>query len=609
MADSVLKMSVYDDRIVQTQPKYAVEKGALSLTNAPFTALSQTASQHTYNISVPSEGVFIDRAVEWRSTCYLQLTALPNTPYSEDAPVCVLGRDVALSMFPLTTLVQTMTATINDATVTMNTGDVLHEVLRLTDYSKNRLQRTCPTMMDTYASYNDAFGTIRNPLSDFSTSLGRDEIPNGAWGQVRWTYPNGSPLPSSGASFYVSGGVTVNAQNGVPIQSQVSGAYPVGGYPLFLSFDSNEKLVLSPFIFSDIHEMDTGIFGVQNIQLVMNLTSPSLTSPIGRVLRTTDEIVTVSAVGYNAQASQNSGNPFSNSRVNVQFLTPSLSIPLPARSIVPYYEFPRYVSQQTLVNNAGGSGISLGQSAQVQSQTITLPCIPDLLIIYCKPNAYASTDGDWYLPITQISCNFDNFSGLLASHTAEELYGMSVNNGLEMDYNSWLGYAESAAAQGSNGVVPPAGQKVPLVGGFLVLKPSKDITLQEGQAPSVVGNYTFQFNATVNNWNPASVSSATLYVITANSGYFETIKGSSRVIKGVLNEADVINAPMAPAGTRSNLQRVVGGRGALHRLGNVLGRVKDFMSSHPAGGRPTGGSAPAPAVGGRRTGGLAQRLM
>jgi hypothetical protein len=161
--------------------------------------------------------------------------------------------------------------------------------------------------------------------------------------------------------------------------------------------------------------------------------------------------------------------------------------------------------------------------------------------------------------------------------------------------------------------------KVPLVGGFLVLKPSKDITLQEGQAPSVVGNYTFQFNATVNNWTNSTVSNATLYIITANSGYFETVKGSSRVIKGVLNEADVINAPMSSAGTRSNLQRIVGGRGSLAKLGNVLGKVREFMSQ-PSGGRPSGGASSGGAEsggrasggrpsGGRASGGLANRLM
>jgi len=603
MTDAVQKMSVYDDRIVQTQPRYAVEKGALSLTNAPYTALSQTASQHTYNITVPSEGVFVDRAVDWTSTCFLQLTASPNT-FAALAPCVVIGRDIALAPFPLHTLVQTMSATINDATVTTNTGDVLHELLRLTDYNKNRIQRQCPTMLDTYGNYNVAFGTNRNPLGDYQSSTSRENIPNGAWSQIQFTNPTGATLVGNGT--YTVGTVTVAYTAGVPIQAAVIGDVPVGGYPVFLSFRSTEKLVLAPFIWSDIHEMDTGMFGVQNIQLVMNLTSPSQTTPVGRVLRSCSNIVTTTAVGYNTGVNNAGGSPFTDSRVNVQFLTPSLSIPLPAKSIVPYYEFPRYVSNQTL------PAISNGQTHSIQSQTITLPCIPDLLILYCKPQVYASTDADWYLPITNISVNFDNFSGLLSSMTTEQLYTMSVMNGLEMDYNTWRGYTQSANVAGST---PPTGLKSQLCGGFLVLKPSKDITLQEGQAPSVVGNYTFQATMTVQNWSPNPVTNATLYVVTANSGYFETVKGSSRVIKGVLNEADVINAPMAAAGTRSNLMRIIGGRSALHRLGNVLGRVKEFMGPrHESGGAPSGGAAPvggARSAGARSAGarGLANRLM
>lgn len=50
----ILKQAVYDARIVQPeQMRYAVEKGALSVTNAPFKAISASASQHSYQINVP----------------------------------------------------------------------------------------------------------------------------------------------------------------------------------------------------------------------------------------------------------------------------------------------------------------------------------------------------------------------------------------------------------------------------------------------------------------------------------------------------------------------------------------------------------------------------
>ena len=53
MASEVAKYSVFDPRIVQTKPKYAVEKGALSLTNVNFQAQTADSSSVQFNIQVP----------------------------------------------------------------------------------------------------------------------------------------------------------------------------------------------------------------------------------------------------------------------------------------------------------------------------------------------------------------------------------------------------------------------------------------------------------------------------------------------------------------------------------------------------------------------------
>ena len=575
MSADIEKVSVFDDRIVQQKPRYAVEKGALSLTNSPFNALASTSSQQTYQIQVPSLNVFVDRAIEWSSQCFLQFTATTATQQTAGDQFILFGRDVALAPFPLHSLVNTMTATINDTTTTINLNDVLYEVLRLTDYKKNRAQRTCPTYLDTYASYNDASGTINNPLGGWELATDSGSVPNGAWGNVVFTDSAGAPLVGSGN--YTVATVSYPYVNGVPVAKANTTAYPI-----FIRFTSTEKLVMSPFVFSDCHEWDTGIFGVQNIQLIMNTTSPSLTAVSGRVLRnTTTYGTTISALSYNT----NLPSPFVSSKVNVQFLTPSLDLALPQKSVVPYMEFPRYVISGTASATASTSA-GYG-SFTVQSQTITLPQIPDLLILYCKPKTYSATDGDWYYPFNSfgspnaqpISINLDNFSGLLSSQTAEQLYAMCVRNGLDLPWVQWSGLAKtSSVPPPTTGTAGLSKQRLQTTGGFLVLKPSQDITLQSGQAPSLVGNFTFQFNATFANPTTNTSFDYNLYTITANSGFFETIRGSSRIIKGVLTEADIISAPMA--GTRSGLTRWVGGKHSLDRLGNVMSRVRDMAMAH-----------------------------
>jgi hypothetical protein len=266
-------------------------------------------------------------------------------------------------------------------------------------------------------------------------------------------------------------------------------------------------------------------------------------------------------------------------------------------------EFPRYITQsQNGQLDAYGVATAIGQ---LQSQTITLPQIPDLLLIYVKaaqvagqPDPQDPSYGDAYLPLASLantgsiksplSINFDNFSGLLSSHTTEELYQMSVENGLDMDYPTWSGVpragvgnkgtgAGSAGAVPANAAYPPitVGQSRPSVGGFLVLKPSKDVTLQSGQAPSLVGNFTLQFNLSVVNTYPFAVQPV-LYVITANSGFFESIRGSSRIIKGVLSEQDIISAPVASAQTHEGLKRLVGGKLSFGSLANVFNKAKEI---------------------------------
>lgn len=197
MSADIEKLAVLDSRIVQTRPKFAVEKGALSLTNAPFNAIAATTSQHTYNIYVPSENVFVDRKLMWSSTCHQQMTVTLSTTPSAGDSIVVPGRDFALCALPLNQLCSTLQATINDTTTVINSQDVLREVLRLTDYKKNRLVRTAATMLDKFANYNDAFGCLASPLGGYDAMTDYDNVPNGAFPYLQFTDPAGNPLSHS----------------------------------------------------------------------------------------------------------------------------------------------------------------------------------------------------------------------------------------------------------------------------------------------------------------------------------------------------------------------------------------------------------------------------
>jgi len=553
MSAEVEKFSIYDDRVVQTRPKYAVHKGGLAVTNTPFKSITASNSQQVFNVNVPSPNVFLDRAIDWSSDAFIQFQVAVGAGSAVlGAPVVTLGKDVALAPMPLQQMCSTIVATINDANVTINTGDVLNEVLRLVDMKKNRLLSTAPRMLDKYASYNDAYQATNNPLASYIDAGSYDEVPNGAYHRVYFTDSTGAVL--SGNGTYAFGGVTYSYVNGIPtIINNPAGGGLLLSYPIFLKFRSTEKVVLSPFIFSEAHEYETGLYGLSNIQLLCNISSPS------RVIRsTTANGRTVSAVAFNAQKS----TAFEDARLDCIFLTPPLSLSLPPRSIVQYTEIPRYISSSQ-------PSVAPGATETLESQNIVLSMIPDSLLVWVKPNAYADTTvGDFHLPISNISINFNNHSGLMNTTSQEELFSLSVANGLDMDFQTWSGEAKSANASGAS---------IPLAGGFLVLKPGVNFPLDEGLASGVLGNFNLQFSVRCKN-TTASAIQPVLYVATVNSGFFESQNGSSRIIRGLLDEKAVLEAPLAPAVTRGSLQRVVGA-GWLSGLASALSKAKEIYTA------------------------------
>jgi hypothetical protein len=591
-AAEILKEAIYDSRIIQPAPlRYAVERGGLSITAVPYNALAATASQQSFQLNVPSQNIFMDRGIDWQSTVAVSFRvalgagagAQPGAGVRQ--PVVVFGRDVALAPFPLHSLVNTMTATINDTSITINTDNVLYEVLRLCDYKKNRLLRTCPTMLDKFAFYAQAGNAVNSPLADYLSQTEYAEQPNGAWWDIEFCAPNGTTVSTGGITStpgnalvgdgsYTAGGTQVFVANGVPIRTQAPTAEPAF-YPVGVRFTSTEKLVLPPFIFANSAEWETGLFGINNIQFVF-----TMKQTIDRLLRNNTAVAgrTISQLSY-------IGNGFFDTRVLVQYITPPTDLPLPQVSSVQWSEFPRYV--QTITQGLEGGKLS----PDINSPNIVLPSIPDFLVLYVKKNGLSAQEGDYYLPIKRISLNWDNVAGNLSAQGATQLYQMSVHNGLEMDYSSWSGLGATAAI-GVDGVVPAAasitrgpgqGFKVATVGGFLVIKPGQDYGLAVGQAPGLIGNYSMQFTCSA--FNPGAdipAGGATLYILVVNSGFFQTMAGSSRLIRGPLSENDILSAPMAPEQTRDNLNRLVG-HGFMDKMASYLSKAKSaYTASKPA---------------------------
>ena len=156
MSETFEKILVKDDRLgcITPKVKYQVFKGGQNITCQAYNAISQSTSNHVYNVAVPSLETIISREVLWKYTITLKISI----------PAPLTGRFAvnygvtdALAPFPLHSLVNVMSATINNNTVSFNAQETLPLLLRMVDPEElAKYDCMTPTALDYLANYGDA---------------------------------------------------------------------------------------------------------------------------------------------------------------------------------------------------------------------------------------------------------------------------------------------------------------------------------------------------------------------------------------------------------------------------------------------------------------------
>ena len=90
-----------DDRLgcITSKVKYQVLKGGQNVICQTFKAISQSTSNHVYNVAVPSLETIISREVLWKSTVTLKVTTTGRVAGSYEMNYGVTD---ALAPFPFT---------------------------------------------------------------------------------------------------------------------------------------------------------------------------------------------------------------------------------------------------------------------------------------------------------------------------------------------------------------------------------------------------------------------------------------------------------------------------------------------------------------------------
>jgi len=406
-----------------------------------------------------------------------------------------------------------------------------------------------------------------------------------------------------------------------------------GPMPVFGGLQVTEPLVISPLIWADSAEFQSvGLYGMTNMQFVLNfavlgtcfaqqnaavtslasniyttipywiddLTRP--TNNTGNILRSSNIRSVISDLAFGQ--STNQLGPWVKPTLFVGFLTPGPDITLPLVSTVPYVEFPRYVTTVQPQGTFAGAQV-------VQTNTISLTSIPDMVMLYVKPATKGPSQLDQYIPIQNVTVTFDNFSNLCSGFQQFNLYESAVAAGLDMDWHQWRGYTQAAypslARVTSNSAVLTAAAPVKyrqtgvtqLSGGPILLRMGHDITLSPGLAPGCLGNYSIQANLTTSNAFGFydSLQAVTITLIAINTGFFETVRGQSAIRKTILNSADVEAATPEEGMTKTHLNRMVGRGGMGHAMGtHVMKAISVARKAHKAAKRfasmmPSGSNA------------------
>lgn len=576
---------VKDDRLANLTDKitYAVNKGAQQVTVAEFPATSQSPSSHVYNIVVPSLETVVDRRCMWTSTVVLKITAT----VAADKQAIKYGIRDCLGPMPLHSLVNTLTATINNNTVSLNMRDVLPAMLRMLENRELAMyNNTTPVAYDTYLNYSDMKDANNNAFGGFN--LVSDPS----------IHPRGS---------YALDGIAEDLAFTTALSPGVAGASLLK--TAYVKFTVSEPLLLSPFIFANPQSNNQGMYGIQNMSFNMNLGDAK------RVWRHYDGgASTINTVEV---------QEFVNSKLTFNFLTCHPSDQLSSRCVVPYYECPRYIStglgQIDALPAASALGVRpISKSVTYSSTTISLNQIPDKLIIYLRKPSPTWTDSDSFLPITKININWNNNTGVCSSFNQIDLWRASVEAGSNQSFDEFRGFAYRANLD--NGVDEKtdgtgAGKIVPTCGSVLMLNMGQHINLVEDYyAPGSIGQFSLQVNITVENYSSANINPE-MVLICMNSGSFATERGTSSTYTALLTKEDVLAASMTEPVSRSDVKRLVGGgfldslksafRWLLPRAGKIANTALNVYDITKDG--PTKGSQKArqvvSALGGARSGG------
>lgn len=527
---------------LQSKREFAVMKGSSQTSWKQYTTSSVSQSSIQWSCNPPSRQVVIDRKVYMYLPIRLTFTGIPQGTAPNPRALLEVGAD-APRAFPIANIIDTLNVTINNQSVSINLADIAQALLHYnTDVKlKNHEYSMTPNMSDSYQSYAFGNGTNRNPLGLYGDSLEGTVQSRGGFSNMR-------------------------------IVSNPTSANSVTTVTAVVDIAICEPIFLSPFYWGCSNA--PGFYGVQTMDFNVNFIGQNA---MGVRCWSHDDsswpIATASAVfgglpgGPTSFASTTGNQP----TLLFQYLTPqeTMNIPPDMPLTYPYADIQRYPTDFGVV--------SPGITTIVNSNNIQLSTIPRRMYIFAREknnSLYSNTAAtDTFLQISNISLQFQNKNGLLASASMNQLFEMSKKNHCNMTWTEFSGGPVLANDQPFSNPTYYG-----TIGSVVCVELASDIGLDSLDAPGKLTQSMVQISATVTNMNNRDLD-CTLYIVCVLDGTFTIMGGQSTLNLGVITSKDILDANSKPYVNYRDIESHDGGD-FLSGLKSVFGKVHDYIKDN-----------------------------
>lgn len=467
---------VYDPTVdVNSKHYYVIRQGGENVRFYPVSTTSFSSSNISWAVIPPSLNTFTDRKVMMRIPVELTFTGTEDL----NLELLQLGQNDAFRAFPINcALIQSLNININNTNVSINSNEIMQALLRYGigrdllnfDYSMT------PNYLDTLQNYEEWTDAI-----------------NGACA---------NPLGGYLMSDHVSG------RGSFPYESLDRLSPGVWRLRAMLT----EFIYLSPFTAD--HCSATGFIGLSQMNVQLNI-DPLAIGPLSTLWSHStlgNSITSITAtIGYGSEQP----------KLLFRTVTPPSIMPMPRVLVYDYYEISRYVTDYGTITAGSSQSNVLANNIQINS-------VPRAIYLYArrKNSDRSAIYTDTFFRIDKVMLSYKNRDNLLSSGTPQDIYKMSVENGLKMSYQEYYDN----------------------VGSVVCIFPSRNIGLAADSAEGQIDNIQLQVQLDITNLNQTEDIPMAIYIVVVAEGTFTIEKAGSSAHSnvGILTAQDILNSDRLP---------------------------------------------------------------